>query len=504
MSLDEDMPETMDAPVFPATPDYTGLNSPVGKEISIKGLTASEGTIPADVVGAFFRAVPDPQFPPFFQPDTALSDDGMVCRLLFNADGTLDYDIRWVKTPRWQAEHDAGKRLFGRYRNPFTNDESAREIEGTVSNTTPIWHAGHLIMTKEDGPGQLINPHTLETLGAYDFGGALKSKTMTAHVRVDPRTKEMFVYGYEADGLCSAKMAYWWTDADGKLVKEQWFDAPFCSLVHDFVITENYAIFPLQPTTADLDRVKAGGAHWIHHSDLDYMVGIMPRYGDVADLRWFKGPKGSSSFHMMNAYETPDGKVHMDHHVTDTIAFPHIQADSGLNVSPWELGGGFQRWTMDMKANSDAVSVTPLGPPGDMPRIADADQGRPYKRGWYCSMNPQPMGPPVMGGVVGAMFSAVLRKDFETGAITGYNLPPMRGMSEPVHVAASEPGHEGWLVGIVDHQVGENEFLHAAWIWNAGDLPAGPVAKVPIPTRMRPQVHGWWVPMKDYLAAKDV
>jgi len=487
---------------FPATLDYTGLNKPVGQEVSIKGLKPSEGVIPAEVKGAFFRAVPDPQFEPFFVPDTALSDDGMVCRILFNEDRTVDYDIKFVQTPRWKAENAAGKRLFGRYRNPYTNDPSVEGVEGTVSNTTPVWHAGKLIMTKEDGPGHQINPFTLETMGTYDFGGALKSQTMTAHVRIDPETQEMFVYGYEADGLCSTTMAYWWTDKAGKLVKEQWFTAPFCSLVHDFVITENYAVFPLQPTTADLDRVKAKGAHWVHHQDLEYHVGIMPLRGDVKDLRWFKGPKGASSFHMMNAFETPDGKVHMDHHVTDTIAFPHIQADSGINVPPPMLGGGFQRWTMDMAGEGDGVAVTPLGPPGDMPRIANADQGRHYKRGYYCSMDPQMKGPPVMGGVVGAMFSALLRVDFESGAIIGYHLPPAHGMSETVHVDSDELGHEGWLVGVVDHETGPDQYEHALWIWNAGNLPAGPVCKIPVPTRMRPQVHGWWVPMADYLAAE--
>ncbi|MGF7169250.1 carotenoid cleavage dioxygenase [Sphingobium xanthum] len=487
---------------FPATLDYMGLNKPVGREVSIKGLKPSEGSIPADVKGVFFRAVPDPQFEPFFVPDTALSDDGMISRVLFNEDGTVDYDIKFVQTPRWKAENAAGKRLFGRYRNPYTNDPSVEGVEGTVSNTTPIWHAGTLLMTKEDGPAHRIDPFTLDTIGAYDFGGVLKSKTMTAHVRIDPDTQEMFVYGYEADGLCSATMAYWWTDKDGKLVREQWFEAPFCSLVHDFVITEHYAIFPLQPTVADLGIVKAKGAHWIHHPELEYHVGIMPLRGDVKDMRWFKGPKGVSSFHMMNAFETPDGKVHMDHHVTDTIAFPHIRADSGIDVPPQKLGGGFQRWTMDMAAEGDGIAVTPLGPPGDMPRIANADQGRAYKQGYYCSMNPQMMGPPVMGGVVGAMFSALLRVDFQTGAIIGYNLPPAHGMSETVHVDASEPGHEGWLVGVVDHETGPDQYEHAIWIWNAGNLPAGPVCKVPIPTRMRPQVHGWWVPMKDYLAAK--
>ncbi len=488
--------------LFPETPDWTGLNAPIGKEISLKGLTASEGEIPADVVGAFFRAVPDPQFPAFILPDTALSDDGMISRVLFHADGTVDYDIKYVETARYKAEKAAGERLFGRYRNPYTDKPEVAGVERTVSNTTPVWHAGRLIMTKEDGPGNLVDPHTLETIGEYDFGGVLKSQTMTAHVRVDPETGEMFAYGYEADGLASPKMAYWWTDRDGKLVREQWFDVPHCSMLHDFVITKNYAIFPLQPTTADLDRIKAGGPHWVHHQDLENLIAVMPRYGDVSEIKWFRGPAGASSFHYMNAFEGPDGKIHFDHHCTDTIAFPFIQADSGINVPPWELGGGFQRWTVDYNGNDDRVEIEMLGPPGDMPRIAKADEGRPYQRGWYCSMNPQPMGPPVMGGVVGAMFSALLRKDFVTGEIVGYNLPPMHGMSETVHVPSSEDGHEGWLIAVVDQQVGPDSFDHALWIWNAGAIFLGPVAKVPVPARLRPQVHGWWVPMADYEAAK--
>jgi len=490
---------------FPAVPDWTGLNAPIGKEVSIKGLKASEGQIPADVVGAFFRAVPDPQFPPFILPDTALSDDGQVCRILFHADGTVDFDLKYVQTARYKAEKAAGKRLFGRYRNPFTDLPEAAGIERTVSNTTPVWHAGRLIMTKEDGPGQLIDPFTLDTIGEYDFGGKLKSKTMTAHVRVDPVTHELFAYGYEADGLCSKTMSYWWCDKDGNLVREQFFDAPHCGIVHDFVITENYAIFPIQPTTSDLDRVKAGGPHWVHHQDLPNYIGVMPRYGDVSDMRWFKGPAGASTFHYMNAFESGDGKIHMDHHCTETIAFPFIQADSGINVPMQEMKGGFQRWTMDMNGTSDDVTVEMLGPPGDMPRIAKTDEGRPYKKGWYCSMNPQPMGPPVMGGVVGAMFTAILRKDFVTGAISGVNLPPMHGASEPVHVASSNPGHEGWLVTVVDEQLSPaaDAFKHALWIFDAGNLPAGPVAKIPVPARLRPQVHGWWVPMADYKAAKS-
>ena len=38
------------------------------------------------------------------------------------------------------------------------------------------------------------------------------------------------------------------------------------------MITEKYAILPIFPTTADLDRLKAGGAHWAHQQELESLA----------------------------------------------------------------------------------------------------------------------------------------------------------------------------------------------------------------------------------------
>jgi carotenoid cleavage dioxygenase len=62
-----------------------------------------------------------------------------------------------------------------------------------------------------------------------------------------------------------------------------------------------------------------------------------------------------------------------------------------------------------------------------------------------------------------------------------------------VHVPSAQAGHEGWLLTIVDRQTGESDFVHALWVLDAGNVAAGPIARVPIAHRLRPQVHGWWV-----------
>jgi carotenoid cleavage dioxygenase len=213
----------------------------------------------------------------------------------------------------------------------------------------------------------------------------------------------------------------------------------------------------------------------------------MPRGGKASELRWLKGPKGVSVFHFMNAFEG-NGKVHVDMHLSDTNAFPFIRAASGIERQPWEIGGGFVRWSFDPAG--DAIEEAVLGPPGDLPRLPDADQGRPYMRAWYLSMNPEAAGPPLIGGPVGGAFNSLLRIEPDTGRIDAMNLPPAHAIHEPVHIPARD--HGGWLLAIVDRQAGENDYAHEAWVVHADDVAAPPVARIAIPARLRAQVHGWW------------
>ena len=474
---------------FPQTIHFTGLNTPVRTETSIRNLHVI-GTLPPEISGAFYRAVPDPAHAPMHDDDIVLSGDGMISRFRFE-NGHVDYDIRYVETERYKLERQARRALFGRYRNPFTDDASVAGKDRTVANTTPVWHAGRLFMTKEDGLAYEIDSETLNTIGRFDFYGALKSETFTAHPRVDPATGEMFFFGYEAGGLGSRDIAYGIADKTGKLVSEQWFEAPYCASVHDFAITEHYAIFPIFPTTADLARMQAGGAHWAHQQDLESWVGIMPRYGKVEQMRWFKGPVGVSAFHIVNAFDDELG-THLDLCLTDTNAFAFMREAGGIHRQPWDIQGALTRWTFNLADAADTFEERPIGPPGDLPRLRDADQGRPYRFAFYCSMNPQG-GPPLPGGPVGAAFNALIRIEPGNGRVEMMGLPPEMAVSEPVHVESAQHGHDGWLLAVVDRRTADETFESELWVIDAGNIAAGAVARVPVPVRMRAQVHGAWV-----------
>jgi carotenoid cleavage dioxygenase-like enzyme len=486
---------------FPQTIHFIGTNTPRRMEVSLRNLDV-EGTIPAEVEGAFFRAVPDNAHAPMFDDDIALNHDGMVAR--FNIEnGAVDYDIRYVATERYLAERSARRALFGQYRNPFTDDPSVAGVDRTLANTTPVWHGGRLFMTKEDGRGYEVNPHTLETVGKWDYNGKLRSLTFTAHPRIDPDTGELFFFGYEAGGLCDPNIAYCIADKDGNLTSEQWFEQPYLSTVHDFVITGKYAIFPIFPTLADLDRLKAGGAHWAHDQSKPSYIGIMPRYGDVSEMVWIEGPVGVSCFHEVNAYDDGD-LVHIDLCLTNTNAFAFMREAGGVHIDQREIQGALTRWTIDMSKADKTIRERPLGPPGDLCRLADADQGKLYNRAWYLSMNPQAKGPPMLGGPVGANFNCLLRIEPGNGRITMMEVPPGAAISEPAHVPAKDPAHGGWLLMMIDVPNSPNpaDYSSELWVVEADAVENGPVARVKTGMALRSQVHGTWVSREKMNASK--
>ena len=190
---------------FPDSPSFTGFNTPSRIEADVFDLV-HEGTIPAELNGAFYRVQPDPQFPPRLGDDISFNGDGMITRFHFH-DGQCDFRQRWARTDKWKLEHEAGKALFGAYRNPLTDDEVVKgRIRGTA-NTNAWIHGGKLYALKEDSPALVMDPVTMQTEGYTWFNGKMTGRTFTAHPKVDPRTGNMMAFGYAASGLCTRRRA---------------------------------------------------------------------------------------------------------------------------------------------------------------------------------------------------------------------------------------------------------------------------------------------------------
>ncbi|MEC3951401.1 carotenoid oxygenase family protein [Sphingobium sp. HWE2-09] len=471
---------------FPQTMDFTGYNAPSRIEADIYDLVV-EGEIPAEIAGRWYRATPDPQYPPMQGDDTYLSGDGMISMFLIE-DGHVDYKSRYVMTERLKNDRKARRSLYGRYRNPYTDDASVRHAPGrSAANTTPIFHAGRLLATKEDGRPMELDPDTLATIGEYDFGGKLRSQTVTAHVRIDTDTGYMYMFGYEAGGLATRDFAYGIVDPSGELISEQWFEAPYVGMVHDFAVTKSHVIFPFFPVTADLDRLKAGGPHWVWNPDEETVIGIMPREGKVEDIRWFRGPP-AVSFHFMNAFSEGE-VVHVDFGLSEMVPFPFMQRDSGLEPRLGGARNGVVRWTFDLAGQANTWSERPIAPPGDFPRVADKDHMKDYEISYYQGFDPG-NGPPLAAGPVGVGFNTLYRLNVKTGERRAYNAGPQTTLQEHVHIASKQAGHEGWLLFVVDQHDSQLSQVH---LLEAEHPEKGPIARIHVPMRLRNQVHGSWV-----------
>ncbi|MBL8552140.1 MAG: carotenoid oxygenase family protein [Hyphomonadaceae bacterium] len=174
------------------------------------------GEIPKGLNGSLYRCGPDTQYPTL-DGDFIINGDGMVSMFRFE-DGHVDFRCRYVKTARLLAERKARRRLYGRYRNPYTDLAAApREDRDNTGNTTAFAHNGRLFALREDSHPHEIDPQTLETLPTFSFDGALKSKTLTAHPKIDPETGEWWGYGLFADRRFDGDMALIVADKDGKL-----------------------------------------------------------------------------------------------------------------------------------------------------------------------------------------------------------------------------------------------------------------------------------------------
>ena len=330
---------------FPKHPNLTGGFAPIQMECDVRDVVVV-GELPRDLNGSFYRNGPNPQFAPrgFYH---WFAGDGMV-HAFHIEDGRVSYRNRWVQTQQWLLEREAGRALFSIF-NPMEQDPSVAGLKTDgVANTNIIWHGGKLLALEEGHAPFELDPISLESRGAHDYAGKLQGP-MTAHPKIDHETGEMLFFGYNADGGISSQMTFNVVNRDGVLTSSEGFKAPYAAMVHDFMVTKDYVLFPIMPLTGSMDRAFAGGPVYAWEPEKGTHIGIMPRNGSVADMRWFVGDP-SYVFHPMNAYN--DGaKIICD--VCEYPQAPLFPMVDGSPGDPKQALARLVRWTFDLSDATD-------------------------------------------------------------------------------------------------------------------------------------------------------
>jgi carotenoid cleavage dioxygenase-like enzyme len=442
-----------------------------------------EGQIPADLDGVFYRVGTDPQYPKpeQYQNDIGFDGEGHVSMFRIK-DGHVDYKTRFARTQRWKAQHEARRSLFGMYRNPYTDDPSVKGLSRGTANTQLFFHHGKLLVYKEDSPPVEMHPLTLETLDDYYlFGAQYPAQTHTAHPKIDSRTGDMIGFGYAAKGMGSKDIYVYQADPKhGQITWDAWVEAPYCGMIHDFVVSENHIIFLAVPLAYNEENVKKGGVIWAWDSAMPTYIGVMRRGGDGKDMRWLKGEQTMCT-HTMGVRQDKDDVliVDMDGGAGNQFPFfPNVREP----FDPAKAAGNVRRFTIDLRRRStDSYQMDVLHPQvtGVLSRQDDRYHTLPYRYGFLNSVGAN-------GGW--AMF------DHDKAEVKMFSPGPNVRLAEMTFVPRNRSAGEadGYLIGIGDNadENGRSDLIIA----DTADFAAGPVARVKMPYKVVSQVHGFWTP----------
>ena len=442
-----------------------------------------EGKLPADLDGAFYRVGPDPQYPKpdKHSQDIAFDGEGHISMFRIQG-GHVDYKTRYARNQRWKAQHAARRSLFGMYRNPLTDDPSAKGLSRGTANTQIFYHHGKILAFKEDSPPVAMDPITLDTTDDYyTFGGGLKGLTHTAHPKIDPKTGGYISFGYEAQGLATDDIYVFEADRDGHIHWDAFIKAPYAGMIHDFAVTEHHIAFFVCPMATNMEQIRASQVHFGWDSSLPSYMGVMRRGGDGSDLRWFTGQQLMCT-HVMGAWSEGD-KVIVDMDGGEGNQFPFFPS-LHEPFSPEKSLGRLRRFTMDLSRPANTYKVDTLYPEitGQLSRQDDRFHTLPYRYGYM-----QTSGPTGSGW---ALF------DHQKQTVKVFKVPDY-ALSEmcfvPRHKGAAEG--DGYLIGIGGSlkEDGRSDLI----LVDAMNLDAGPVARVKMPYKVVGQVHGFWVPGHD-------
>jgi carotenoid cleavage dioxygenase len=435
-----------------------GNYAPVDREITAFDLDV-EGEIPTELSGRYLRNGPNP----FDDVDPVTHHwfigDGMVHGVRLNEGRVEWYRNRYVGSSRVSQHRGVadipGPNWNGSALGPNTN------VGGFAGTTWAMVEAGGV-------PVELN--YELETVGRNDFYGTLPG-AFTAHPKFDPATGEMHGMAYAwAEWLDHVQ--YVRVGPDGRVNRTVDVRTPGMTMMHDMSLTEKYIVIWDQPVTVDLDLAVKGYFPFSWNPDYGNRIGLMPREGGNDDIVWVDVPLGYT-FHPLNAYDTPEGRVVIDHVIYATMF--DRDANGPFNDGTARL----VRWEIDPVARRVNETVIDSSP-NEFPRHRGSLTGRPYRFGYCASPD------------VDSMYWPTIKHDLVTGERRVFDHGPGRAAGEPVFVgrAGSSVEDDGWLLTFVhDGNDDSTDFV----VIDAQDFERGYVARVRLPQRVPFGFHGNWV-----------
>lgn len=458
-----------------SNPYLEGPYAPTQREVEIEGLEVI-GQLPADLHGAYVRNGPNPRYPTQGRHHW-FDGDGMVHGIYFEG-GKASYRNRYVRTEAFLREERAGHSLWSGLMEGMARNPKDAPVKDTA-NTDVIYHNGQVLaLWYLAGKPYALNPRTLETIGAQDFGGKLEHR-VSAHAKVDARTQEMFFFDQR---FTPPYLVYGVVDAKGELAHVAPIDLPGPRQPHDMAITERYAILMDLPLFADPEALRAGRYRVEFHGELPSRFGIIGRRAPGESIRWFEA-KPCYIYHVVNAWESDDGEeiTMVGCRVKEPQPKTKDQSPLARMLAFLRLDAQLYQWRFNLRTGQ-----TIEGPLDDdnteFPTIRAELCGYRSRYAYNVHLSDDPT----------MRFDGLFKYDLETQAISRHWFGEDRYGSESPFVPRQGATQEddGYLLSIVhDVGTGRSEVV----VLDAQDVEGEPLARVILPQRVPLGFHAVWV-----------
>ena len=462
---------------LPNHPQLRGNYAPIQFEAECTDLIV-EGSLPEDLEGSLYRVGPNPKFVPD-QGYHWFFGAGMVHAFHFD-NGRVNYVNRWARTPKFEAEQAAGKPLSMSFvTNPDTGAIESDRRNG-LANTHIVWHGDQLLALEEGSQPFSMASDTLASIGYGHYGADLQD-AMTAHPKIDPLTGDLHGFGYLSGAMGSKTMTYHVVGADGTVKRSDRFEVPYAAMVHDFVVTRDYVLFPLFPLTFDLNQMSKIGSPFAFDATAGAYIGVLDRDAPVSKIRWIQAPV-CFVFHYLNAWS--EG-LQVTFDAIDFAVAPNFPDRDGTLPGHADAQGRLTRWRVDVSTGEIDRELL-LDVAAEFPRIDDRFAMSRHRHGYLATASQRQHGD-------GGLFHEITHIDLESGGRQVWDAGFGAGVSEPVFVQRSEQADEGagWLLATLFEP---ERYTSSLVVLDAMAVADGPVAKARLDHRVPFGFHGSWRP----------
>jgi all-trans-8'-apo-beta-carotenal 15,15'-oxygenase len=445
-----------------------------------------EGRIPTFVRGTYYLNGPARFERSGFHYGHWLDGDGMICALRLE-DSRVSFTSRFVRSRKFLVEEEAGRPVFRTFGTAFDGDRLKRGImlESPV-NVSIYLYFNSLLAFGEQGLPYELDPLTLETLGEFNFGGALNDVSpFAAHPKFDRQTGEMFNFGISFSTTEPALNLYRF-NAGGRLVYRKRLPLDYACSLHDFGLSESYAVFYVSPYILNMrsfvveGRTLMDSLNWEPERGSSLLVAARETGVRVASI-----PIGSRHcLHFINCFEN-NNRLNVDVLELERPIYDQYCMVPDLFTDVCE--GRPVRYIVDLASGELCerreldYRLAPDFPSVDMRCIT-----QPYKDFWMLGISDTGRpGRKFFDQLVHASWSS------ESSSDMYQTLPAHYLAGEPIVISDPTRDSTGAIIcQIFDAQSVESSFA----VFDAFDVAAGPVARLRLEAPVHLGFHATFAP----------